>query len=80
MDIENCRRISLAMVLGHTALKNEEVDQTKSGGQQSKVNWIIVKQRFWGIVQSSQIGGEPEAVATRVSTSRGFYGLIGGLL
>lgn len=27
-----------AQVLGHAALKNEEVDETKSGGQQSKVS------------------------------------------
>lgn len=29
-------------VLGHTTWKNEDVDQTESGGHQSKVYWVIV--------------------------------------
>lgn len=35
-------------VLGHTILKNEEVDQTKNGGQQSKVYWTIVQSSWRG--------------------------------
>ena len=45
--------------LGHAASKKEGVDQTKGGGQQSKVDWAIV--------QSSQRGRGPDRVAVRVS-------------
>ena len=34
---EFCVFSSVPAVLGHASSKNEEVDQTKSGGQQSKV-------------------------------------------
>ena len=57
------------MVLGHSTLKNEEVDQTE---------WWVTKQGLV-IVQSSQGGRGPEKFATRVSKSRSFYGLVRGL-
>ena len=60
-----------AQVLGHTALKNEEVNQTTSDRQQRKVCWVVV--------QSSQRGRGPERVAIGVSKSRVFYEIVGGL-
>ena len=36
--------LKVPAVLGYTTLKNEEVDQTKSGKQQSfKIYWLIIK-------------------------------------
>ena len=48
-----------AMVLGHTTSKNEGVDH-KSGGQQSKVRWTIVKFIEWEY-KALEGGGGPEA-------------------
>lgn len=57
----------MLMVLGHTSFKNEEVNQTKSGEQRSKIYCVRV--------QSSQRGRRSEGVALGVSKSRGFYEL-----
>lgn len=62
-----------AMVLGHTPLKNVEVDQTE---------WWTAKQGLWSHSKAKQLhkapkeGGTPEGLATGVSKSRGFYGLV----
>lgn len=54
-----------------SCLEEEEVDQTRSGGQQSKAYWVIA--------QSSQRGTGPERVTFGVSKPRGFYEQAGGL-
>ena len=60
------------MVLGHTALKAEEIDHMKTGGQQS----LLRESK----VQNSRREGGPEQVATRVSKSRGWCsGFVGRL-
>lgn len=49
-----CSRISFPLastVLGHTASNNEDLEQKKSGGQQSKVYWIIVQSSCRGRTQ-----------------------------
>lgn len=61
------------MVPGHVALKNEEVDQTMSGKQSSKVYQVIVPKLL-------RREGTRERVALGVSKSRGFYELVDRLL
>ena len=71
-----CFRIFIPLmptVLSHAASKNEEVDQTKSSGQQGKVYWTI-------IVQRTQGGWGPERVALLVFTFTGFYKLFPGTI
>lgn len=62
------------MVLGHATSKNEEGDQAE---------WWVAEQGLLNdkeeTVQSSQRGREPKRVATGVSKSRRFYGLVIGL-
>ena len=57
------------LVLDHTALKNEDIDQ---------IEWRAAKQGLV-IVQRSGRGKRPKSVAISVSKYRGFYGLIGRL-
>lgn len=50
------------MVPGHAPLKNEEGDQTKSGGQQCKVYWMIVKFIIEWEYKSPEEGGDPKGL------------------
>ena len=50
--------------LGHTASKKEEVDRTKTGGQQGKVYLVIV--------QSTQRGGGPGGLPPEFPSVRVF--------
>ena len=64
-----CYRICVPLapvVLGHATSKNEEVDQTKSSGQQSLLSRSI---------NLPERGGGPKWVAPRVSKFKGFYEL-----
>lgn len=61
-------------VLGHTASKNEGVDQTE--------RWVAEQgllSESKVIIQSSREGRGPERVAVGIPKSRGFYGPVGRL-
>lgn len=58
------------MVLGYSALKNEEVDQRKLVGSKAK----LTEQGY----KDPREGGGPEWVSPRVSKCRGFYELFCG--
>lgn len=45
-------------VLGHITSKNEEIDQMKSGGQQSKFKAKFIDQKY----KASKEGGDPRGL------------------
>lgn len=57
------------MVFSHNTLKNEEIDQTKNGGQQSKSL----------LSNSTKTGQGPKRALDLAFRSKGVYGLVGGL-